>query len=107
MGGRSSYLNCIFLDNNLDEGLKGSVRYDLAVNAGAKVSGCLINGLVHDLSHAISARDNVLKPPPAKFNKSFVPESPEYKSAGYRPVAVDNVSRTQRAEESPAARAGP
>ena len=28
MGGGSSYLNCIFLENNLDTGLKGSARYE-------------------------------------------------------------------------------
>jgi len=106
MGGSSSYLNCIFLDNNLDTGLKGTARYELAVNAGGKVSGCLIKGIVHDASHVISAQDNVLDPPPPKFNKSFVPEAPEYKSAGYRPVAADSVSTT-RADDSLPDRIGP
>jgi len=107
MGGGSSYLNCIFLENNLDTGLNGSARYELAVNAGAKVSGCFINGMVHDVSYAISAQDNVLDPPSPKFNKGFVPEAPEYKSAGYRPVAADSVSTPRRAEESPPQRIGP
>jgi len=107
MGGSSSYLNCIFLDNNLDTGLKGMARYELAVNAGGKVSGCLIRGIVHDASHVISARDNVLDPPPPKFNKSFVPEAPEFKSAGYRPLAADSVSTTKRAEDSLPDRIGP
>jgi hypothetical protein len=90
MGGQSSYFNCIFVDNKLDTGLKGFARYELAVNAGArKVSGCLINGSIHDLSHVVSAQENVLNAPPPKFNKSFVPEAPEYKNAGYRPVSAD------------------
>jgi hypothetical protein len=90
MGGESSYANCIFVDNKLDTGLTGFPRYELAVNAGAKeVSGCFINGLVHDAGHVVSAQENVLKAPPPKFNKSFVPEAQEYKSAGYRPVPFD------------------
>ncbi len=93
MGGQSSYVNCIFVDNKLDTGLKGAARYELAVNAGAKkISGCFIKGTVHDAAHVVSAQENVLEGPsgrefpPPKFNKSFVPEAPEYKNAGYRPV---------------------
>ena len=90
MGGQSSYSNCIFVDNRLDTGLKGFARYELAVNAGAKeVSGCFINGTVHDTGHVVSAQKNVLNAPPPKFNKSFVPETAEYKHAGYRPVSSD------------------
>jgi hypothetical protein len=90
MGGQSSYLNCIFAGNKLDTGLKGFTRYELAVNAGAKrVSGCLINGIVHDLSRVVSARENVLQAPPPRFNERFVPEAPEYKNAGYRPVSFE------------------
>ena len=86
MGGQSTYANCIFVDNTLDTGLKGFGLYALAVNAGGKVSGCLINGTIHDVNRVISAQENVLKAPPPKFNKSFVPEASEYKHAGYRPI---------------------
>jgi len=92
MGGQSSYADCIFVDNKLDAGLKGNTRYELAVNAGAKVSGCFINGTVHDVTHAVSAQENVLNAPPPRFNKDFVPEAPEYKGAGYRPGWPDTVS---------------
>src|SRR6266498_812725 len=88
MGNESRYANCIFVDNQLDTGLKGFPRYELAVNAGAKeVSGCLIHGLVHDAGHVVSAQENVLEAPPPRFNESFVPEAPEYQHAGYRPVS--------------------
>ena len=86
MGGESSYINCIFVDNKLDAGLKGFARYELAVNAGAKVSGCFINGTIHDVRREVSATENVLNAPPPQFNESFVPQAPEYKNAGYRPV---------------------
>ena len=93
MGGQSTYLNCILVDDKLDTGLKGAARYELAVNAGVKkISGCFINGIIHDFGHVVSAQENVLEGtsgrafPPPKFNQSFVPEAPEYKNAGYRPV---------------------
>jgi len=95
MGGRSIYDRCIFVDNKLDTGLKGFARYELAVNAGGKVSGCLINGTVHDVGHVVSAQENVLDAPPPQFNKSFVPEAPEYKQAGYRPATSQMVSAAQ------------
>ena len=86
MGGQSRYVNCIFFDNKLMDGLKGSARYDLAVNGGAKeVTGCFFGGTVHDVSRVVSAEKNDLNAPPPRFNESFVPEAPEYKSAGYRP----------------------
>jgi hypothetical protein len=88
MGGQSIYANCIFVDNNLDAGLKGYGRYELAVNAGGKISGCFINGTFHDVAKVISPQENVLKGgafPSPNFDKEFVPQAPEYKSAGYRP----------------------
>jgi hypothetical protein len=84
MGGESSYLNCLFLQNTLDAGLKGSARYELAVNAGAKVSGCFFKGIVHDVTHAVSAEENVLDAPPPKFDNDFIPQAPEYRKAGFR-----------------------
>ena len=86
MGGQSTYANCIFVDNTLDMGLKGFGHYELAVNAGGKVSGCLINGTVHDVGHVVSPRQNVLKASPPEFNPNFVPEAREYRDAGYRPI---------------------
>jgi hypothetical protein len=86
MGGQSSYANCIFVENKLDAGLKGAARYELAVNAGARVSGCFINGTIHDVRGDVSATENRLSAPPPEFDKDFVPQAPAYKNAGYRPV---------------------
>jgi hypothetical protein len=88
MGGESSYANCIFVDNNLDAGLKGFARYELAVNAGAKVSGCFIKGTLHDARRDVSDTKNLLNAPPPQFNKDYAPEAPEYKNAGYRSVST-------------------
>jgi hypothetical protein len=90
MGGQSSYANCIFAGNTLDRGLKGFGRYELAVNAGGKVTGCFIDGIIHDVRQVVARTENVLKAPPPKFNESFVPQASEYKDAGYRPVAAHN-----------------
>jgi hypothetical protein len=85
MGGQSRYVNCIFFDNNLEAGLKGSARYDLAVNGGAKeVAGCFFGGTVHDVGHVVSPEKNTLNAAPPGFDKSFVPAAPEYQNAGYR-----------------------
>jgi hypothetical protein len=88
MGGESRYLNCVFVGNQLDAGLKGSARYELAVNAGAKVFGCVFNGMIHDVRGDVSLQENVMNAPPPQFDKDFVPAAPEYKGAGYRPVSA-------------------
>lgn len=88
MGGESTYLNCIIVDNRLDAGLKGFPRYELAVNAGAKASGCVINGIIHDVQKSVSRENNILAAPPPQFDANWVPQAPEYRNAGYRPVAT-------------------
>jgi hypothetical protein len=86
MGGASTYANCIFYDNNLDEGLKGFPRYDLALMAGAKsVTGCFFNGTVNDPQKVISSRSNIFNPPDPDFDRSFKPKASQYTSAGYSP----------------------
>jgi len=89
MGGGSVYVNNIFYDNNLEgPGNTGLARYELAVNAGAKdVVSNFFNGALQDAQHVISPEKNHLAAPAPKFNKDYVPEAPEYKNAGYRPVA--------------------
>jgi hypothetical protein len=88
MGGESRYTDCVFVNNQLDAGLKGPARYELAVNAGAKVSGCIFNGTIHDAGHHVSTQDNVMNAPPPQFDKDFVPAAADYKRAGYRPVST-------------------
>ena len=92
MGGESVYANCIFVDNNLNDGLKGTERYELDLQAGAKLSGCLIHGIVRDPRNSVSPGENVLNAPAPRFNQYFVPDSPEFKNAGYRPVPTETAS---------------
>jgi hypothetical protein len=57
------------------------------VNSGAKeVANNFFNGALHDKRRVVSAEKNTLKAPPPNFDKDFIPQAPEYKSAGYRPV---------------------
>ena len=90
LGGGSSYVNCIFADNTLDAGLKGRPRYELAVPAGANVSGCVVWGQILDPHRHVSGTNNVLDAPAPRFGADFVPQAPEYRNAGYRPVARGN-----------------
>jgi len=86
LGGESKYLHCIFADNTLKEGLAGPMRYELDLPQGAKVSGCIIRGVIIDPRRCVSANDNLLKPPAPQFDTNFVPTAIEYRSAGYSPV---------------------
>lgn len=87
MGGASVYANCVFFRNVLEGGLPGGKRYELDLQKGGKVSGCLIDGAVIDAHKAISANDNVLDAPDPKFDRAFVPEASQYRGIGYRPVS--------------------
>jgi hypothetical protein len=88
MGGESTYANSIFADNILSAGVsKESERYELDLRVGASVTRCFIRGVLRDSLHCVSAKENVLNAPSPRFNKDFVPESPEYGGAGYRPSA--------------------
>ncbi len=92
MGGASRYLGCVFFENTLDAGLKGSTRYELAVNAGGTVIGCFIKGKIHDARYVVSSEENVLDAPPPEFDQSFIPMSGDYQKVGYRPVPSQTVS---------------
>ncbi|MFO1497589.1 MAG: right-handed parallel beta-helix repeat-containing protein [Verrucomicrobiota bacterium] len=86
MGGESRFSNCIFFNNKLDTGLKAGARYELAVNAGGTVTGCFINGTVHDAQRRVALGDNNLNPPPPGFDQKMIPTAAAYATAGYRPT---------------------
>jgi DNA-binding helix-hairpin-helix protein with protein kinase domain len=72
----------------LETGLSGTTRYELNLLAGAKVSGCLIRGVLLDPTHSVSGTNNVLDAPPPLFDKNYVPAAAPYQQAGYRPPAI-------------------
>jgi len=85
MGGDSVYVANLFHGNNADGGLPGSERYELAVNAGARVENCAILGPVQDAKKVIDPGKNRLQGPDPRFNDDHVPQAPEYSGVGYRP----------------------
>ncbi len=85
MGGESTYLNCIFYRNNLEQGLPNTPRYELDLAKGAKVSGCWISDPSKDPKQAIASPANTLEAPDPQFTKDFVPQNPAYQDAGFRP----------------------
>jgi len=85
MGGDSVYVDSLFHANRAEGGLPGFARYELAVNAGARVEGCAILGAVHDLKRVIDPARNRLAGPDPRFDADWVPQAPEYARIGYRP----------------------
>lgn len=85
MGGDSVYVDSLFHGNRAEGGLPGFARYELAVNAGARVEGCAILGPVHDAKKVIDPARNRLSGPDPRFDADWVPQAPEYARVGYRP----------------------
>ena len=86
MGGDSVYVANLFHANRADGGLPGFPRYELAVNAGARVENCAILGPFHDARKVIDPRQNRLEGPDPRFDADWVPQAAEYSGIGYRPL---------------------
>ena len=84
MGGISEYRNSIFHQNTVNKGLEGE-RFELNLEKGGMVQGCVINGRVHDPLKVISATENVLNGGAPEFDKDFLPRGRGYEKVGYRP----------------------
>jgi hypothetical protein len=87
LGTESVYRDCIFWDNRWNAGARGGPRFDLDLQTGNRVTGCLVSGAMPNPYNGVNQRDNVMNPPPPRFDAAFVPQAPEYSRAGYRPVA--------------------
>lgn len=85
MGGKSSYLNCVFADDDQAAGWPGTSRYELDLPFGASVRDCIVRGANHDPFDCLSKPGNVLNPPDLIFDAAFVPKDPRFSAAGYRP----------------------
>jgi hypothetical protein len=86
MGGDSVYVANLFHANRSEGGLPGHPRYELAINAGARVENCLILGPFHDAKKVIDPRQNRLEGPDPRFDTDYVPQAAEYSGIGYRPM---------------------
>ena len=85
MGGDSMYVANLFHGNNAVGGLPGIGRYELALEAGARVENCAVLGRVLDPKNAIDPGKNRLEGPDPRFDENHVPQAPEYSGVGYRP----------------------
>ena len=82
MGTQSYYVNCLFWDNSLKEGMAGD-RYDLDVLGYARVQGCWFGGKVIVSPNALGPGNRQNAPDP-QFNQDFIPQNPAYEGIGYR-----------------------
>jgi hypothetical protein len=84
LGHQSVYQNCIFWRNDLGGAFYGGERYELDLEDTAQVSGCFFGAAVIDRRGVISKSLNTFAAPDPKFDKHFIPASPEYSNAGGR-----------------------
>ena len=92
-GTGSTYVDTIFWKNTLAGGISPASRYELDILDGAGVRGSFIHGAVNDLRGTINRELNAFDPPDPRFDDYFVPQAPQYRAAGYRPVKPQLVPR--------------
>ena len=92
-GTGSTYLKSIFWNNTLKGGISTGARYEIDITSGAGVQGSFIHGETDDLRGTIDRKANTFDPPDPRFDAQFVPQAPEYRAVGYRPVVVASHSR--------------
>jgi hypothetical protein len=85
-GTGSTYIDSIFWKNTRRGGISPASRYELDIADGAGVRGSFIHGALNDLRGTINRSVNTFDPPDPRFDGQFVPQAPEYRRAGYRPV---------------------
>ncbi len=85
-GTGSTYVDSIFWKNTRGGGISPASRYELDITDGAGVRGSFIHGAVNDLRGTISRELNTFDPPDPRFDSQFVPQAPQYRAVGYRPV---------------------
>lgn len=85
-GTGSTYVDSIFWKNSLAGGISPGARYEIDITDAAGVKGTFVHGNVNDLRGTIKRDANTFDPPDPRFDAQFVPQAPQYKSVGYRPV---------------------
>lgn len=84
MGGGSTYVDCLFINDNLSVGITGTQRYELDLPEGAIVKNCGIRGVLKDPHHCVTAGDNLLEAADPQFNQDFIPANTGLRGMGYR-----------------------
>lgn len=91
-GTGSRYVDSIFWQNTAKGGISPGRRYEIDIEDGSGVKSCFIHGDIDDLRHTIGRDANTLAAPDPQFDAQFVPRSPVYAAAGYRPTSPPNRS---------------
>ena len=107
MGGDSVYIANLFHANRAEGGLAGFARYELAINAGARVENCAILGTVFDAKKVIDPRQNRLEGPEPRFDANYVPQAAEYSGIGYRPMTQTNSPNPASVSQRPPVTSAP
>lgn len=95
-GTGSTYVKSIFWNNTLKGGISGGARYEIDITSGDGVRESFIHGETDDLRGTIDRAVNTFDPPDPRFDAQFVPQAPEYRAVGYRPVAAVSRGRDSR-----------
>ena len=85
-GTGSSYVDTIFWQNTLNGGISPGGRYEIDIVDASGVRGTFIHGATNDLRGFINRESNTFDGPDPRFDARFVPRTPEYAKAGYRPA---------------------
>jgi hypothetical protein len=86
-GTGSRYEDCVFWQNTAAGGISPEGRYEIDIEDGSGVKGCFVHGAIDDLRGTVARETNTLAAPDPQFDAQFVPRSPVYAKAGYRPAS--------------------
>lgn len=84
LGGRSSFVDSLFFRNTVKAGVAGLPRFELDLQKGGDVRGCVIAGRILDPSKSVSPRANRIDPPGLELSGDFVPKGEGLEKVGYR-----------------------
>jgi hypothetical protein len=94
-GTGSTYADTIFWKNNLAGGISPGSRYELDIANADGVRGSFIGGDLNDLRGTINRQANTLDPPDPQFDAQFVPQAPQYRAVGYRPMKTQPAPKSR------------
>src|SRR5262245_16341791 len=86
-GSGSTYVDSIFWRNTTPGGISPGRRYEIDIEDGSGVKRCFIHGEIDDLRGTVARDGNTLAAPDPQLDAQFVPRTPAYANAGYRPRA--------------------
>ncbi len=87
LGGLSEFTHCILTGNTLPGGAPTLPRFELDLQKGARVTGCVIRGPILDPQHSVDRAINTLDPAKLELDPSFVPAIGTFPGVGYRPFS--------------------